>query len=82
MLVLYSRFASSILVLPSATPEERSERGRNDQTVAARVPPRLRAAFWFCLARHQKSGASVAVMIKRLLLVCRLGMRLEIGDTF
>ncbi|KAJ1157068.1 hypothetical protein NDU88_009783 [Pleurodeles waltl] len=30
----------SVLVLPSATPEERSERGRNDQTVAARVPPR------------------------------------------
>ncbi|KAJ1203683.1 hypothetical protein NDU88_007467 [Pleurodeles waltl] len=38
--LLYSRFASSVLVLPSATPEERSERGRKDQTVAARVPPR------------------------------------------
>ncbi|KAJ1176956.1 hypothetical protein NDU88_002223 [Pleurodeles waltl] len=38
--MLYSRFASSVLVLPSATPEERSERGLNDQTVAARVLPR------------------------------------------
>ncbi|KAJ1177332.1 hypothetical protein NDU88_002591 [Pleurodeles waltl] len=38
--MLYSRFASSVLVLPSATPEERSECGRKDQTVAARVPPR------------------------------------------
>ncbi|KAJ1137344.1 hypothetical protein NDU88_003755 [Pleurodeles waltl] len=38
--MLYSRFASSVLVLPSATPEERSERGRKDKTVAARMPPR------------------------------------------
>ncbi|KAJ1149763.1 hypothetical protein NDU88_002568 [Pleurodeles waltl] len=30
---------TTVLVLPSATPEERSERGSKDQTVAARVPP-------------------------------------------
>ncbi|KAJ1206651.1 hypothetical protein NDU88_002053 [Pleurodeles waltl] len=35
----YTTAMLSVLVLPSATPEERSERGRKDQTVAARVPP-------------------------------------------
>ncbi|KAJ1171971.1 hypothetical protein NDU88_003828 [Pleurodeles waltl] len=44
-MLLYSQHRKSgasaaVLVLPSATPGERSERGRKEETVAARVPPR------------------------------------------
>ncbi|KAJ1172699.1 hypothetical protein NDU88_004543 [Pleurodeles waltl] len=42
--MLYSRFASSVLVLPRATPEKRSECSRKDKMVAARVP-HFRYAF-------------------------------------
>ncbi|KAJ1090204.1 hypothetical protein NDU88_003339 [Pleurodeles waltl] len=71
--VLYSRHRKSgastaVLVLPSATPGERSERGQRDETVAARVPPRwglycLKKKNSMLYLRHRKSGASAAVLV-------------------
>ncbi|KAJ1205434.1 hypothetical protein NDU88_000869 [Pleurodeles waltl] len=61
--------SAAVLVLPSATPEEQSERGRDRgngccSCAASRDTRRAERArpFWCCLARHQKSRASSAVI--------------------